>query len=495
MKYLKHNPLFLILLALFFLLHGIAENYGFIYLSEILKIGIVVVAGIIVLYFITKIFTKNKYSAALISFFFSAWILFFGAVFDWVKSVQMLTPIHSYTVFIPLMFASILLFIFFIRQKKGLQEKLFFYLNILLLIYCIVDAASIIRQSFKHHNGQLNQFIAFDTSLVKARPNVYFVLYDEYPGYKSLKDSFGFKNDSLYRFFEKHDFKILPSLANYNMTFYSMSSMLNMKYIDKSYTALANTMHDDQERIREIKNPAVITYFRQLGYHFTNYSIFDILDKPALKGNSFVVSQATLLTDKIFFNRILKDLGWHFISGKYTIPLIKYFYMAEDRNNRFIQQQLTGPTPAGNNSPQFIYAHFNMPHPPVFLDSSGNYLPAEVAFNSATYGDKQKFLSYVKFANRQIEKLASSICKNDPKAIIIMMSDHGYRNYNNEIIPEPLHFNNFCAVRFPDGNYLPVKDTLSNVNFFPYLFNCEFNQQMKYNGDSTIFLKDKATGN
>ena len=169
--------------------------------------------------------------------------------------------------------------------------------------------------------------------------------------------------------------------------------------------------------------------------------------------------------------------------------------MAEDRNNQFIQNKLSEKKLLKTEAPKFIYAHFNMPHPPIFYDSAGNSLPAAQAFDPATYGDKQIFLSYVKFANKKIESLVDSISKNDPASIIIVMSDHGYRNYNNSKIPEPLHFNNICAVHFPDKNYLPIEGELSNVNFFRYLFNCSFNQKMPYLKDSAIFLRDKKTGN
>ena len=75
-------------------------------------------------------------------------------------------------------------------------------------------------------------------------------------------------------------------------------------------------MENDQQRLREIKSATAVRYFEAMGYSFTNYFIFDILDKPSVKGNSFVISQATLITNKIFFNKILHDIGWNFISGR-----------------------------------------------------------------------------------------------------------------------------------------------------------------------------------
>jgi len=141
--------------------------------------------------------------------------------------------------------------------------------------------------------------------------------------------------------------------------------------------------------------------------------------------------------------------------------------------------------------PQFVYAHFNMPHFPFFFDSLGRTQTNAQIFNESLYSDKAVFLSYLKYVNKKMEDIVNSICSNDTSAIVIVMSDHGFRSYNNGGVYSPLYFNNICAVRFPDSNYLPVKEAWSNVNIFPYLFNCQFHQKIPYLADSSIFLKDK----
>jgi Sulfatase len=489
MKIFKSTSIYLFLLPIFFSLHGALENYEYIYFKEIAKVGVVILIAIVLLYFVLFFFIKDAIHTALITFFISSWVLFFGAIFDMVKSIKLIYFLHSYTVFVPFMFCSIIGFVFFIRKKKILQKKLCYYLNILLLLYCLYDFASLIFIASKTKKQFVSTAINFDTTLIKVKPNVYFLIFDEYPGYKSLKDSFAFANDDLYQFLQSKNFKILPTFSNYNMTFYSMASILNMNYINKPYIALQNTFNDDQDRIKELKNAQVVQYFKSIGYSFTNYSIFDILDQPSVKGNSFVVSQATLLTHKIFFNRMLKDIGWHFITGKNKIAFIENIYMKDKRNNAFIEKQLLETNPV-KSSPQFIYAHFNMPHTPFFYDSLGNPLANATIFNESLHGDKSLTLSYLKYANTKIKNLVEVICKKDSNAIIVVMSDHGWRGYKTKGVITPLYFNNICAVRFPNKNYLPMKESWSNVNFFRYLFNAQFNQKIPYLSDSSIFLKD-----
>lgn len=495
MQQLKTIPWFLFLLVVFFIVHGTVENFEFLYAGEVLKIGLTILLAVALLFFIIRFFIKNNIHAALVCFFISGWLLFFGAFFDAVKSVRFLSFLHSYTVFVPFMLVSFVVFIIWIRKKKSLQTQLCFYLNVLLLIYCAYDTVALIFKTAKGNKFIAVNMVKIDTAKIKYKPNVYLLLFDEYPGYKSLKDSFAYSNDSIYHFLENKGFVFMPTFSNYNMTLYSMSSMLNMQYVEKNFDPLQNTVDDEQRRVLEIKNAKAVQCFEQMGYGFTNYSIFDILDKPGVKGNTFIISQARLLTEKIFFNSFLKNLGWHFITGKHRVSFIEYLYRHDDRNNKFMEKALLETSPAGTGQPQFVYAHFNMPHFPFFYDSIGRPLSNDQVFNEDLYGERDLFLSYLKYTNTKMKEVVEAICTQDPGAIVVVMSDHGFRHYNNINQAHPLYFDNICAIRTPNSSLPEFRDKWSNVNFFPYLLNSQFNQQLPYLPDSSIFLRDKPITN
>src|SRR4051812_19238364 len=99
MKQLNNKPWFLFLLVLFFIVHGAVDNFGFIYFSEVMKIGATILGVVLLFFLITKLIVKHTLQAALIVFFISAWLLFFGAVFDWVRSIKFLSFLHSYSIF------------------------------------------------------------------------------------------------------------------------------------------------------------------------------------------------------------------------------------------------------------------------------------------------------------------------------------------------------------------------------------------------------------
>ena len=211
---LKKFPLFLLLLAVFFCLHGTVENYGFLDMGEVLLIGFIIIMAIAALFFIIYLFKRDVLFASLLTFFIGCWYLFFGVLHDWIKSKAFVSFIQSYTVLVPLLLICTVLWALWLRKRKPVHEKLFLYLNILFIIFCVWDAVLLIGRY-----GQTNKQVAadpvvFDLTKVKHKPNVYFLVFDEYAGYKSLEDSFGFANDKLYNFLQQKEFKVLPTFSN-----------------------------------------------------------------------------------------------------------------------------------------------------------------------------------------------------------------------------------------------------------------------------------------
>ncbi|MCY7293630.1 MAG: LTA synthase family protein [Ferruginibacter sp.] len=336
----------------------------------------------------------------------------------------------------------------------------------------------------------IRQIISLNFAAVKNKPNVYFLLFDEYPGYKSLADSFNFKNDIFYNNLKTDGFSILPIFSNYNMTSFSMSSILNMQYISEIQDPLMIHQNDVQARSKEIKNGNVFKAFSQMGYRINNYSLFDVQNHKSLGGNSFILGHSRLLTDKLFHNRLIKDIGWIFLTGKYASPIFQHFYFGDIKYyNEKVAESLDRIDLKNHKESQFTYAHFLIPHQPYFYDSTGKPNPLKNLEDDITLRNKEIFLSYLKFCNKQILLLEKKIKHNDPSSIIILMSDHGFRYYNNSKIFEPLNFDNFCAIRNLEVRN-NLSDHISNVNLFRYIFNTNFNQRLPYLKDSICVLKE-----
>ncbi len=486
---LKKVPFFLLLIAAFFCLHGSVENYGYLDAMEVMWVGLTISGCIIALFLGTFLFTRKMVFAALITFFIALWYLFFGAIHDWIKNIAWLQFLHSYSVILPLLLIVNIAYIILLKRYVSFQPKLFFYLNILLLVYCLIDVGLLLNKRFNNKNtAATTSTVVFETSKVTIKPNVYFIVLDGYAGYKTLQDSFGFKNDIFYTFLKQKSFNILPITSNYDFTFYSMASTLNMEYILGDFENKIAYQNDIQQRFNEVRKASVFAAFTAMNYDIENYSFFDVNVKQGIynHSNSFFPIHSFLLLNKIFHKRLLSDLGWMLHAGEFKIEWLtkKHIYKNDTYNNKALQMLQKSIT-SDSVRPKLCYTHLLLPHEPYYKDSLGKY----IAITKDAMYNKALYVSYVKYTNAVMQSIVSDIINKDSAAITVIMSDHGF-NVQRVRTYSPSTFDNIFAVRFPDQKSDTSINHLTNVNAFRYIFNSQFNQKLPYLKDSIIWVKE-----
>jgi hypothetical protein len=485
MTILKKYPLYIILFTIFFCLHGTVENFGFVYFEDCIAAGKQVLFGTLLFFGVFLFISKKIHFAGIISFFIAIWYFFFGAIKDGLTSS--LPFISGYSVLMPLLLCTTIILGLVIRKKIILQEKITLYLNVLLVVYCLVDAGIL---SFKNINKKEippDTSISFDVNIVKEKPNVYYLLFDEYAGYKNLQDSFGYKNDKLYNRLKENGFVELPITPNYAMTPFCMASIFNMKYVQPLKDTNNMTFADYQDRLSEIRNATVFNWFEKMGYAVHNFSIFDVKTQKSLETNSFILNHSQLLNHKMLHNRILKNLSHLFLFGKYGVNFFRKLVFNENEvYNKSIENGISKILDEKKKQPNFVYAHFLMPHSPILFDSVGNRIPDEVvAQNTITPSlTKDLYLSYLKYTNTKIITFTDEIIKKDSSAIVVIMSDHGYRDWLTRNEYQPYSFYNMCFVRNIKKEISSPSPQFTNVNFFRLFFNQYYNQSIPYVKDS-----------
>ena len=140
--------------------------------------------------------------------------------------------------------------------------------------------------------------------------------------------------------------------------------------------------------------------------------------------------------------------------------------------------------------PKFTYAHFYLPHPPFFYDRNGKSINVDFEDIDKTMDDKIAFISYLEYTNTIILKLADIILLHSTRPpVIIIQSDHGYRDFRKTMVGSDQYFRNYSAFYFPDKNYESLYDSLSNVNTFPVILNKYFSTNIAMQKDSCIFME------
>ncbi len=97
----------------------------------------------------------------------------------------------------------------------------------------------------------------------------------------------------------------------------------------------------------------------------------------------------------------------------------------------------------------------------------------------------------MQYTNIEVKKLVAGIRANNPQAVIIFLSDHGYR-WNVPAAQLSHVFYNQNAVYLPSGQYGKFYNSITNVNQFRVIFNSLFGTQYPLLKDTSHLRSTRA---
>ena len=483
--FLKKYPLFLYLLAVFFVLHGFTENYDFVPAKDAVLLAGIYLGFSIFFLFLSRPFFKNWTKAAILAFLLMAFHFFFGSLQDGLRKFFPGTFVSKYVFMLPLCFFLLLLMIIHLKKRKKSLQRLVFYLNTLLVLLIVIDTIVLLRKSIagKKDAGSLpKEFVACAGC---PKPDVYIIVADEYAGNKELKDVFNFDDSSFLNQLAGRNFHIIPtSSSNYNYTPYSIASTLNMDYLDLDRTGKQPVLTYTYETIRSNK---LLEFLQYNHYKFYNYSFFDFKGQPALTQETFLPVKTKLITSQTFLSRVQRDLRFLLVTRfKSEQETRKDIYYHRDNNEKLFQRTLHI---AGEktNQPKFVLTHLMVPHYPYYYDRNGNEFPYET-LGEGNQSNQNNYIEYLQYGNKKLLELVDHILENSSgPPIIVLMGDHGFRHFNKPVDPK-YYFYNLVAVHLPNNNYSAFSDSLTNVNLLRTVLNTSFGQRLAYLKDTTIIM-------
>ncbi|MFZ1264285.1 MAG: hypothetical protein WAT34_12325, partial [Chitinophagaceae bacterium] len=97
----------------------------------------------------------------------------------------------------------------------------------------------------------------------------------------------------------------------------------------------------------------------------------------------------------------------------------------------------------------------------------------------------------LKYTNKILLELTGYIQSNNSKpAIIILMSDHGFRETDDQNYLKYSQMMNLNAIFFPNKDYSGFYKGITNVNQFRVILNSQFGQHLPLLKDSTSLLHE-----
>jgi len=462
--------IFLFLLPLFFVLHGMNEQFWFVPVKDAFFLLLIYCAASLALFFLCRLFFRDNAKAAIAAFLLMAFHFFFGSIHDFLKI--------KYSIILPLFLVLFIIVFVVLKRTRSSLRRLSAYLNVLFIIFIAWEVISIKRSSVISR--------AVTTCDTCNKPDIYLIVLDEYAGARSLKDLLSFDNTAFENQLGNRGFHIVQhSRSNYNYTPFSMASMLNMRYLK-----MQNRAYDRDDlsyALRLISDNSVRATLSANGYEFFNCSGFDLAGQSTPIEETFMPRGTKLITAQTFLSRIERDIGYHLVLLMYKDPNRGY---QEQRNNTKLYDLTMKLAAEPHERPRFVYTHLMMPHHPYFFDKNGNPMDSARVFATGNNLNQKEYIEYLQYTNNKILQLADHILHNAHKPpVIIIMSDHGFRQFAKPVAPE-YYFMNLNTIYLPGKNYAGFYDSMSNVNQFRVLFNTMFNSHLALLKDSSIYLKE-----
>lgn len=494
-RILQQKALFIIFTPLFFVLHIALGNFFYVSLTDILiaSFGYLLISAVAFVFL--SFFFRKKQKALVLLFAFQLIFFFFSSFHTLLRTLTNNGSISRYSFLLPFLTLLLLLFIFWLIKTKTEFSKLYQSLNSVLFFLIIAEFFIIISNKFfaskiKFESNQDQVQIMIPDSLKR---NCYFIIFDAYANSSYLKKRFGYTNP-LDSSLIKSGFYVYPkSNSNYNFTHFSIASALNFSYFNGlKYDSI--TREDYTNALKVIKENKIVPIFESNGFEFINLSIFDIEHHPAIISSSYLPKGISLFNRFTFFSHVMEDIGWHLFNPKN--PKLEYFFYYKlnqlKKSNSIIDENIELSLRSPSQKPKFVYAHYNMPHPPYFFDSTGKERPISIVYREqrGEISRESNYLPHLVYTNKKMLEIVSKIMTaENGNAVIIIAGDHGNREKNtrNEM------FENYIAIYTPEQyrNNLK-KDSITLINILPNILNAVYNQNVQFSADSLFFLKDAA---
>jgi hypothetical protein len=312
---------------------------------------------------------------------------------------------------------------------------------------------------------------------VRISPNIYWIVLDGYPRQDVLQKYFGFDNSGFIQSLTSLGFTVLgKSLSNFPATIYSISSTLSTDYVVRP-----NGDEIEPFALKEMypivrgKSRAVAN-FKAAGYHYVHFENgYDYLTECDASEPRCVRGNVGLdeLDTAILSNTPIIDLivDWDKLKGRLSDPFA--LGGVEDLTDKL---DMIRKTPA----PFFVYAHILAPHPPIRFRSDCSFRPAEPDLKGWSASARPAFVEQLECVNSQTLTLLQEVTRSDPRALIILQSDHGTA-FNGQFEKAPTdwldtdlqeRFGVLNALRLPETCRASAASDLTLIDTFPLVLSC-----------------------
>jgi hypothetical protein len=476
-----------VLLSIQPVLHLFSINIAELSFSEILRpLLIALLLGLMVLG-MTFLFFRDWRRASLVASLFLVLFFLFGDIAAWISGVFLLGPARSNLETLAFVTVVMAIWIWLVQKQIRDVASVNRYFNLLAVLFLLNTGVGMGNYLFE--NGlscaaqQSVQAVAVEP--VDNQPDIYYIILDGYGRQDILQELYEFDNSSFLSELSTRGFYVAQaSSSNYIQTMLSLSSSLNMEYLQTLKTN-GTKVEKRRDLVNLVESNKVRNLLAQHGYQVISFhneykatiSSAEIYYDDAQSGFAYPVTAFESILIDHSMARVLAHVP------ALNKALIEMPYDTHRQHIIFTFNKLQEvPALEGN---YFVYAHIIAPHPPFVFDEEGQVVNHDKPFtlNDANYyirdhSQKNYIAGYrrqMQYINRLVlETVDAILTRSTVPPIIILQGDHGpgaYLHWGSleQTIPAE-RFGILNAYYFPSQNYTHLYPSISPVNSFRVLF-------------------------
>ena len=467
-------PIYLPFFAIFPIYGLLAHNIREIQPSDSFRLFLVSLTGAGILLFFLWLIHRDWSKAALISALVIVLFFSYGHIYSLIEG-QVLLGInitrHRYLAFLWLI---IMIFgwrwIISRTDTNSLTVNLSL-IGLALLLYPTYQIMNYrVEILWAHSNDQKNsadvsaeKSVAFHSS-----PDIYYIVLDAYTRDDTMLDFYKFDNTPFINALESRGFFVARcSQSNYARTFLSLTSSLNLNYLQVIYPSYLEGKLNELIKHNKFRSITEEAGYKSVavksGFVRTDWDDADVYLSPQrvggpntgrVKGLNDFEAMVFNTTAGLFLLDANKFFGGHLEKFVNESPKFERYQKIE-----FVLDSLEKVHSI--EGPKLVFAHVLIPHEPYIFDKDGNFLPDQEDYVPG-YGDQVTYL------NKRILSIIDIILANsNHEPVIILQGDHGGGETKGD--HRRLHILN--AYYLPYEEKALLYPTITPINTFRFILN------------------------
>ncbi len=459
-KRFLYSSLYAFLYPAFHVIYLYSRNVSEIEITAILRPLLVLLILEGVIFGFILLIRRKSHIAGFLSFLVMFSFFNYGIVYSFLREHPVLGfNLGHHIILGPFVLLLVVVLSFLVLSgKMKIRKNLRFFLNLsigILFLFTLVNAvisglqylstsasspSNTARRAQDAWIKEVQSAVAISENTVL--PDIYYIIPDMFARSDAIEQETGYDNSAFIEELRALGFYVADcSRSNYASTQLSITSSLNLNYLDQIQTGIIN-----RSMISEPMNHSLLrTTLEQLGYKtivFDNgfgLSEMTDADETLTRPSGFFLfgtfTPFENLVVKHSFLRLLYDVNLGKLSRLYDLFFFPYWNHVNTQKYIFD----TLPDVAGRDEPKFVFVHIMMPHPPYLIREDGT-IETDSKYYRESLGQPvseelylEGYLMQTRYVENRLTEVVSEIIeKSQDEPIIIIQGDHGIR-YENRL--------------------------------------------------------------